>query len=538
MKADILIKSSCIFDSTSDKPYRGFVAVSKDRIIGVGTENENEFIGNDTRVYDVGDKTVIPGLNDSHEHFAMAALYKSCADLGEAKSEQDAAKILADFEKKHPSEGWIYGFNWYNFYWDDHSLPTKASLDRYFPDRPVFLFNTECHGAWANSKALEICGIDKNTKDPDGGTIYRDENGEPTGVLDEAAAGLVAKIAMDMPVEKKVAYLKPFLRELATYGVTSIVDVQPLFGVEMSFVDALKQMEADGELTLRAHIAGDLFKDIEIHNKRRATLSTDKVRFDNLKQFVEGIFPTHTCLLLEDYADAPGNKGIVVSDLERIRKSVKVAHKNGYIVKLHAQADRAVRLALDYFEEAIREYGPGRHVIEHNELVDELDMPRYRELDVVPSMQPEHLGLCPFWEDHDYRVTLGDKRAWKCWPAKSLLESAGVLALGTDDPVVCANPYYQINRGMTRLLDNGEPEGGWNPDERLTLAEAIRAYTYGSAYGVGREEELGTLEKGKFADITVVDRNLFDVSPADVRHAMSVLTLVGGEIVYEDSSRL
>ncbi len=535
MKADLILKSSAIYDGTGNETFPGFVAVSGNTIIGVGKEGAEGYTGEGTAVYDLGDKLIIPGLHDSHVHLAMAALYKSSVDMGASRSEEEAAKMVADFEAEHPSEGWIYGFMWYNFYWDDHSLPTKASLDHYFPDRPVFLFNTECHGVWVNSKALEICGIDKNTPDPEGGTIYRDENGEPTGVLDEAAAGIAAKVALDMPIEKKIAYLRPFLKEMASYGVTSLVDVQPLFGVEMSFVDAIKQMEADGELTLRTHIAGDLFEDIEVHNKRRTTLSTDKVRFDNLKQFVEGIFPTHTCLLLDDYTDEPGNKGIVVSDLERIRECVKTAHKNGYIVKLHAQADRAVRLALDYYEEAIKAYGPGRHAIEHNELVDVSDMPRFKELDVVPSMQTEHLGLSPFWEDHEYRVTLGDERAWRCWPAKSLLDAAGVLALGTDCPVVCANPYYQINRGMTRLLDNGEPEGGWNPDERLTAAEAIRAYTYGSAYGVGREKELGTLEEGKLADITVVDRNLFTVPPEEVRNAVSVLTIMGGKIVYDAS---
>ncbi|MDE8733668.1 amidohydrolase [Eubacteriales bacterium DFI.9.88] len=534
MKADIILKSDAIFDSMCDDPFPGFVAIAGNKIIGAGAcdEGTKTLIDSNTKIYDFKNKLIIPGLHDSHVHLALASLYLSSVNLGAAKSEEESARMVAEFEKQHPTEGWIFGFNWYNFYWKDQALPTRKSLDAYFPDRPVFLMNTECHGIWVNSKALEICGIDQNTETPKGGTIHKDENGNPTGVLDEDAAGLVAAKAMDMPLELQLNYLRPFLEEMSAYGVTSLVDVQPLFGVEMSFLKAVKYLEDKDELPLRIHIAGNLFEDIAVHEIRRSTLSTDKVRFDQLKQFTEGIFPTHTCLLLEDYTDEPGNKGTVIGDLEKLEQCVMTAHQHGFSVKLHAQADKAVQLALNYYQKAIKKYGPLRHTIEHAELVDKADIMRFRQLDVVPSMQPEHLGLSPHWDNHEYRITLGDERAWRCWPVKSLLKSTGVVALGTDCPVVSENPYYQISRSIIRTLDNGEPEGGWNPQERLTVAEAIRSYTYGSAYGVGRENELGTIKVGNFADITVIDRDLFKIPAEKIREARSAMTIMDGTVRY------
>ena len=237
--------------------------------------------------------------------------------------------------------------------------------------------------------------------------------------------------------------------------------------------------------------------------------------------------------MLEDYSDEPGNKGIVTCDLDALEAAVMEAHKRGYTVKIHAQADRAVRFCLDTYEKAIKKYGPRRHMIEHCELVDVADRPRFKELDVIPSMQPEHLGFNPTWEGHEYRLNLGEERAWNCWPNKSMLDEAGCIAIGTDCPVVDVNPYFPLNRAITRVMGDGEPKGGLNPNEKLTLAEAIRGFTADVAYGLSREDELGTLEAGKFADIVVVDRNLFKVDVADIRNAQSALTICDGRVVFE-----
>ena len=262
---------------------------------------------------------------------------------------------------------------------------------------------------------------------------------------------------------------------------------------------------------------------------------SEKLRVEHLKQFLDGVSTTHTALVLEEYADAPGNYGISLNDTEAIRKAIPEAHRRGFSVKLHSCGDKSARMGLDYYEEAITRYGKNncRHAIEHVEMLSPEDLPRFRTLGIIPSVQPEHIALTQKFSENPYPITLGKERADKTWPLKSLYDTAGVLAIGSDCPVVDNNPFLEIYRGVTRLHNDGEPEGGWNPTEKLSVYEVLRSYTYGSAYGVGREKELGTLEEGKFADIVVIDRNLFTVDPSEIISANVLLTVMDGSIIYE-----
>lgn len=303
----------------------------------------------------------------------------------------------------------------------------------------------------------------------------------------------------------------------------------------MGNLDTYLEMEKNGELTVRIHAAPDLFCDLDLVAKEAANCKGAKVRANLVKQFVDGVPITHTALMLEDYTDAPGNRGFELCELSRIAEAIKIAHKNELSVKIHAIGDRAIRFTLDCYEEAIKTYGrnKARHAIEHIELATEQDIPRFGKLGIVPSVQPEHVGLLPTWEGEEYRYVLGEERAGRTWCFKSLLNSTGVLALGSDCPVVDNNPFLGIHRGLTRVHDDGLPEGGWNPTEKLTVAELLKGYTAGSAFGVSREEELGTLEIGKYADIVVVDRNLFQVSPDSIRQAKVDLTIMDGKVIFE-----
>lgn len=536
MKADIILKSKALFDSVKDSPYEGFVAVKGNKILAAGQISEMEQYKDDnTKVYDCGDKTVMPGFHDSHTHLTMAGMYKTYPNLGSAKSEEETAKIVKDHYDKNPIEGWLFGFNWYHVYWDKKELPNKKTLDKYFPDRPVFLLNAEAHGAWVNSKALEIAGITKDTKDPFGGEITRDENGDATGFLYESAIGPVAKYALEFTEAQEKVFLKKYMEDSAKLGITSVVDVQPYFGRDLGSLDVYTGLEKDKELKIRITAAADLLGDLDKALENSKKYRTEKVRAHMLKQFVDGVITTHTALLLEDYADAPGNKGTQLSELEKIRQGILEGHKRGLWIKIHAIGDRAIRFTIDSYEEAAKLYGKkdARHAIEHLELVHPDDMPRFKELGIIPSVQPEHLGLLPTWEGEEYRTVLGEERAGTTWPFKSLLGQAGVLAIGSDCPVVDNNPFYEIHRGITRLHDDGLPEGGWNPKEKLTITEVLKGYTYGSAYGIGREDELGTLESGKFADIIVIDRNLFNATPDEIRNANVDMTLMDGEVIFE-----
>lgn len=537
MTADMIIKGNAIFDSVSDKPFAGFVAVKGNRIAAVGKDMDSisQYAGADTKIIDAGDRLVMPGFHDSHTHLILAGMYKTYPNLGSARSEEEAAAMLKDYYDSQPGDGWVYGFNWYHVFWDKKELPRKETLDRYFPDRPVFLINAEAHGAWVNSLALEIAGVTADTPDPFGGEIARDENGEPTGFLYESAIEYVAAHALIFTEEQEKTFLRKYMADAAELGITGVVDVQPYFGKDLGSLDVYTGMESDGELTVRITAAANLLGDLDEALENSKKYCTEKVRAHMLKQFVDGVITTHTALLLEDYTDAPGNRGTQLSELEKIDAAVQEGHKRGLWIKIHAIGDRAIRFTIDSYEKAIKTYGANgcRHAIEHVEMVTDSDIERFGQLGLIPSVQPEHIGLMPTWEGEEYRVNIGEERAGRTWSFRSLLESAGVLAIGSDCPVVDNNPFYAIHRGVTRLHDDGLPEGGWNPTQKLTVADILRGYTLGSAYGIGREDELGTLEEGKFADIAVIDRNLFETEPKDIRGAHVDMTIMDGKVIFE-----
>lgn len=537
MKADIVIKSNAIFDSVAQKLFPGFVAVKGNRILEVGDpEKAAQYIGADTRIIDCKNKLVMAGFHDSHTHLLMAGMFRTYVNLINARSEEEAVMMVKNAADQSPDKsGWVLGFCWYHVFWDNRTLPTKKSLDRYFPDRPVFLVNAEAHGAWVNSKALEIAGITKDTPDPFGGEIARDENGEPTGFLYESATGLVGKYALSLTPEQERKMIKAYMEGAKEYGITSVNDVQPYFHGNMGNLEVYSDMDKKGELTVRIHAAPDLLGDLDQVEEWREKYRSDKLRVDMLKQFLDGVSTTHTALVLEEYADAPGNFGISLNDTEAIKNAVPEAHRRGLSVKLHACGDKSARMALDYYENAIKMYGRNecRHAVEHVEMLSDEDLPRFRELGVIPSVQPEHIALTQVFDENPYPVTLGPERAAKTWPLKSLYDTAGILAIGSDCPVVDNNPFLEIYRAVTRLHNDGKPEGGWNPSQKLSMYEILRSYTYGSAYGVRRENELGTLEPGKFADIIAISKNLFEIDPSEIRDCHVNLTIMDGNVIFE-----
>ena len=537
MKADLIIVSDAVFDSIAEEPFPGFVATKGNRILEVGKGMDfEEWKSEETIVRKFEDKLVMAGFHDSHTHLLMAGMFKTYVNLADAKSEEEAAYMVKEAADAAPDkDGWVRGFSWYHVIWENKKLPTKESLDLYFPDRPVCLVNAEAHGVWANSRALEIAGVTRDTPDPFGGEIARDENGEPTGFFYESASGLITKHAFVFSPEEEKTIIREYMKGAAQYGITSTNDVQPYFHGNMGNLEVYSDMDQNNELTVRIHAAPDLLGDLDQVEEWREKYRSEKLRVEHLKQFLDGVSTTHTALVLEEYADAPGNYGISLNDTEAIRKAIPEAHRRGFSVKLHSCGDKSARMGLDYYEEAITRYGKNncRHAIEHVEMLSPEDLPRFRTLGIIPSVQPEHIALTQKFSENPYPITLGKERADKTWPLKSLYDTAGVLAIGSDCPVVDNNPFLEIYRGVTRLHNDGEPEGGWNPTEKLSVYEVLRSYTYGSAYGVGREKELGTLEEGKFADIVVIDRNLFTVDPSEIISANVLLTVMDGSIIYE-----
>lgn len=537
MKATMIISSKCIFDSISDEPFEGYVAIKDNRIIAVDRGSDySRYVDENTVIKDVGDRTVMSGFHDSHIHLLLSGMYSTYVNLADCKSEEETVLKVKEAADADPNkEGWVKGFSWYHVFWDNRQMPTAKSLDKYFPDRPVFLLNAEGHGAWVNTAAMKIMGITKDTPNPPGGVIEKDENGEPTGILMELAIGLASKYAYDLSDEEEMNIIKVFMEDAKKAGITSINDVQPWHHGNMGRVSVYSKLDKADELTLRIHAAPDLLGDLDQVIEDKIAYSSDKIQIKHLKQFLDGVATTHTALVLEDYTDAPGNRGIEIYDPESIRKAVQEAHKRGLSVKLHSCGDRSARYALDFIEAAINKYGKNhcRHAIEHLELVHKDDYKKFAELNVFPSVQPEHLALTQTFAAHPFPEVLGRERADASFAYGSLYKAAGILGIGSDCPVVAINPFLEIFRAVARVCNDFEPKGGWIPSEKLTLSQILKCYTYGSAYGVLREDELGSLTAGKFADIVVIDKNIFAIPEKELLERKVIMTVMDGKIIYE-----
>ena len=537
MKANLIISGNRIFDGVNDAPYAGFIAVKGNRIAAVRRGFDySDYVGSNTVIREFGDNTIMAGFHDSHTHLLMAGLFKTYVNLADARSEEEAAMMVKRAADSDPvKDGWVRGFSWYHVFWDNRKMPSYASLDKYFPDRPVCLINAEAHGAWVNTAAMKIIGITDDTPDPKGGKIIRDENNKPTGVLLEAATGLATRYAFDFTPEEEKKIIRAFMEATKKLGITSVNDVQPYFHGDMGTLNVYSEMDKSDELTVRIHAAPDLTGDLDMVLKAREKYSSDKLRIDHVKQFLDGVVTTRTSLVLADYEHDPGNKGEEMFNLEAISRAVPEAHKRGLSVKLHACGDRAVKYGIDYIEEAVRKYGKNkcRHAIEHLEMVSPEDFVRIKELGIIPSVQPEHLAMTQTYAANPYPDVIGRERADKAFPYRSLYNAAGTLAIGSDCPVVDNNPFLEIFRGVTRVHNDGMPEGGWTPSEKLTLTEMLRCYTQGSAYGALREDVLGSLAEGYFADIAVIDRDLFATPADDLINSRVIMTVMDGNIIYE-----
>ncbi len=532
MKADYILTSNIIFTAKTDDPFDGFIAIKDNMIISVGTREEMQlWIGENTEILEYRDKVIMPGFCDSHIHAFFGAMQIDTINLIDAVSEEDAAKRLYELYKDR-EDNWVIGFGWFHYFWKDKKLPSKHSLDKYFPDRPVIVFNDEMHSAWVNSKALELCCITRDTPNPAGGEIEKDTMGEPTGYLLEAAAmKLVTDMAFDISADKEAKIIEGFFHKAAELGVTSVSDIQIL---DILKYQAYESLEKKGKLTARIHFAPSLKKDIKNLIRLKQKYNTEKLKFSGVKEFIDGTPMAHTGLLIEPYNDIPDFYGHTVIDECYLREKVKKLDKENIRIRIHACGDGAVRLALDIFEEAQKENGKKdmRHTIEHIENIHPDDLPRFKELGVIASVQPDHLWVEKY-EEHPFHYILGAERNELAWAFKSLMNNGAQMAFGTDFPISELNPLLGVYRAVTRLHEDKKPPGGWIPKEKLTVVEALKHYTISSAYQMFRENDLGTLESGKLADIVVLDKNIFEVNHEEIRETKVILTMMDGKIIYQ-----
>lgn len=538
--ADTILKSSAVYDCIGAAPFAGCVAIRGNRIIAVTKDGSMpDCVGPETKVVDYGDKMIMPGLVDAHVHYFMGGMFGSkyvCNDIVHSKSEAECVAMIQKFAEENPDLERIIGLGWFPSYWDDAPLPNKRSVDAAVPDRPVYLLSADIHTIWCNSKALEEAGI-RADMPIRSGKIGTFEDGEMDGMLYEPEAYQPAmnKVMELAPSKMKEIHLD-FLRHIAACGITTISEMtaNDYNDTTIRNFRIIKELEDEGRLTARLHLYSKLagYTDFAKALEYKEEFHSDKLRMQGIKGFIDGVASTFTALTIEPYSDRPDTCGIGVplTPMESMQQSVNAANAAGFQVRIHCIADGAVRMALDLYEESQRVNGRSdyKNAVEHIESIHPSDIPRFAELNVIPSMQPMHLLL-----DAGEQVSrMGPERVKYEWAFKSILDAGGKLAFGTDYPVVDFDPFPTIYAAVTRRNADGTP-ASQNPWECITLEQTLKAYTIDAASTYDRENELGTLEAGKLADVIVIDRDLFSVAPEEILKRRVEMTMMDGKIIYE-----
>ena len=544
-KASLILYSNVI-DTVSDKGIiAGGIAISGQKILAVASrEMIEKYIGEDTILKEFFDKLITPGLCEAHMHLFEGAGADSeyfCSEIVGSKSEADCVRILKEFATLHPEYPCYIGGGWFPANWNDAPLPSKKSLDEIISDKPVYLDAADFHTTWTNSKALEVSGITKEmAKEIQGIDTFPD--GELSGIFKENAANLLRPYPSSVPEDRKDYLMLEMMKRMNKFGITSLADVSytKCEAAEELF-RPLSRYLSEGSLPMRLSIymgqSLEAFdpKELEQLVAYKNAYPDDMLRIPGLKFMVDGVTSTHTAALLEPYTDRPDTIGYMNYPEESYEKAIVEANRVGLSVRVHCIGDLAVKKSLDWFEkgaEAARESGNLSQLynaIEHIESMAVEDIPRFKELNVIASMQPIH--LIQDAGEKEYRI--GNERCRYEWPVRSLQESGAVLAFGSDFPVEHYNVFRNLHAAVTRCNSDGKPVGVNVAEETISMEEAIRHYTYGGAYLMGMEDKLGTLEAGKYADIAVFNCNLLEIEPENIEKAEAILTVVNGKIVYE-----
>src|SRR5215467_1097486 len=536
--ADIIVIHGRVYTENPKQPWAQAVAIHGSKIVAVGDDAAIEKMrGIGTKVINAGGKLVLPGVTDCHIHFLGGALGLGRVNLEGAKDAADIQKRLREYAAKHPGGDWILGRGWDYAMFGPEALPHKKYLDEIFSDRPVFLGGYDGHTGWADSKALELAGITRETPNPPNGIIVRDaQTGEATGALKEAAQELVRKVVPQPTRAEKLLALRAGMKWANENGVTRVHSA----GGDFEILDLYDEMRNRGDLSLRMYIAYFLNppslrpQDIDAIEAARKKFHDEWIDAEAVKFMVDGVVESHTAAMLEPYTDDPSLKGKPFWGPANYNAAVAELDKRGLQLFTHAIGDYGIRMALDGYENAEQQNHKHdrRSRIEHIETVASADIPRFGKLGVIASMQPLHS-----YPDADtldvWARNIGPERASRAWAWKSISDGGGHLAFGSDWPVVTLNPWEGIQTAVTRQTAEGTPEAGFVPEQRLTVGQAVDGYTLGAAFAGRRERSEGSLEVGKLADLIIISQNIFDINPHKIGATKVTATIVGGRVVYQ-----
>ncbi|MBD3669118.1 MAG: amidohydrolase, partial [Kangiella sp.] len=467
--------------------------------------------------------TLLPGLTDAHGHVLGLGLNLMRVDLRGIDSLDQTLQTIEDYAKANSELRWIQGRGWNQVLWAKKEFPTKQMLDRFISDRPVWLSRIDGHAGWANSKALELAGITKNTTDPAGGKIIRDEQGEPTGVLIDAAMDLVESQIPELNQMERRTALELAFDHMLKLGITSVHDAGVDFDTYKLMLEIAKQQQIP--VRLYGMLSGS---DPRLETMLKlGKIELPYLKFRSVKLYSDGALGSRGAALLAPYSDDPDNKGLLLTTEKKLSEDLKLITEYGFQANVHAIGDAANRLVLDAFAKLPEEQSADvlRHRIEHAQVVSLEDIPRFAELNIIASMQPTHATS-------DMNMAgdrLGDERLKGAYAWRKMREHNVLIAAGSDFPVELANPFLGIHAAVTRQNSDNQPEGGWLAGEKLNRAETLKAFTIDAAYSGFWENDIGSLEAGKKADFIIVDKDIFTVEAEQLDDVQVLQTWVGGK---------
>ena len=529
MQVGLVLYNGRIYTMDRGNPRAQAVAIAGSRIVAVGGDDQiKSLLAPGGEAVDLGGRTVVPGFTDCHIHFVEYALRLTRIDLSGITSRAEVIRLVGKRARMARPGEWLLGGGWDRNLWEDTSFPTKEELDSVAPHNPVALDSKDGHSLWVNSLALTRAGITAETPDPPGGEIERRPGtGEPTGILKETAKRLIEKVIEKPSLEAIQSALKVAIANAQRAGLTGIHDCED----ELAFA-AFQELSKRDELGLRVlmHIPAKSL-DHAIGLGVRTGFGNEWLRVGGVKMFTDGALGSRTAAMLAPYEDEPHNLGITVTLKEEMRELVGKASRAGLSVAIHAIGDRANRDVLDVLEES-RQRGEGmglRHRIEHVQLLHPADIPRLAKLGIIASMQPIHATSDMEMVSRHW----GEDRARGAYAWRSLLDAGTVLAFGSDCPVETLDPLAGIHAAVTRRRADGSPgPEGWHPEQRITVEEAVQAYTLDAAYASGEERKKGSIAPGKLADLVVLSQDIFAIPPMDILETEVEGTVLDGKFVY------
>jgi predicted amidohydrolase YtcJ len=530
--ADLVLLNGKIWTVNQQQPEAEAVACLVNKIIAGGANAQiQKLIGANTKVIDLKGKRVVPGFNDAHVHFLDGGTGLASVQLRDAKTPDEFRQRIRDFAAKLPKGRWILNGNWDHENWTPARLPTRQLIDDVTPDNPVFINRLDGHMCLANSLALKLAGVTRETPDPPGGTIVRDANGEPAGVLKDAAMSYVNKVIPDPSPEEMAEAIKAAMRYAAKNGVTSVQDMSASPAVFAVYQRLLQS----GELTVRISGHQPLSQWERLARVGvRAGFGGDKLKLGALKGFADGSLGSTTALFFEPYLDDPKTAGLPSDEMfpeSKMLNNILNADKAGLQVAVHAIGDKANQTILKMFAQAEEQNGARdrRFRIEHAQHLRPEEIKAFARQHVIASMQPYHAIDDGRWAEK----RIGKERAKGTYAFRSLLDAGATLAFGSDWFVAPMEPLMGIYAAVTRRTLDGKNPDGWVPEQKITVAEAVRAYTLGSAYASFDEKLKGSIEAGKLADLAVLSDDIFKIDPAQIEKVKIEMTIFDGKVIYE-----